>query len=503
MHHPCQLCLLNVLPCQQVSALLAETQLFIAADQTTPCVADAAHCGSSHADAKWRPKGARSDCWFDVLQPPTPQELKASMQSTANGMASGKRALGSSDGCLSDADEEAAAAAAEGRPAKRQKQDFDVIDLAGTDSDDEQPAKAQQQQQQQQQQPRQPQPQLQQQQQQQAGEGARGMWNVAGMPSRMPPGLTTSQPAAAAGARAAAAAGAGHRSGIQGASAGKQPLLLSHENLQWLDIPLGGAEHLRIAQDGQPLPRFTASNAQQPAQVQEGSFQQPRGGQQQQQTQQQQLGGSGGAVAGQPGSAGFTTLLMRDDPDTTQQQQQQNNNPAARHSSPDGTRRRASSGLGGFNLPGASYRPWGPLVDLEADSDFHGTDSSPAAAAAGAGGAGSAAGTHQNANGMPAGQQQQQRGTAAGEGNGENPAAALHNLWRNEPATYRDVDLGSDFEERKRQLQQRLQERRLGPTAGLQAPVLSVPTRQMPTRQLWQAGSSKVVEVIELLSDSE
>ena len=56
-------------------------------------------------DARWRPTGAPRDCWFDVLEPPTAQQLKDCLRPGAAAAA----AAGGGEGgeVLADSDDEA------------------------------------------------------------------------------------------------------------------------------------------------------------------------------------------------------------------------------------------------------------------------------------------------------------------------------------------------------------------------------------------------------------
>jgi len=92
------------------------------------------------ADAKWRPQGAQGDCWFDVLNPPSAQEVKDSMQKRSTAGAGGTTKRPHSDSIDMLADGDAAGGQQQERPAKRQRQEphVDVVDLLMSDSEDEQ-----------------------------------------------------------------------------------------------------------------------------------------------------------------------------------------------------------------------------------------------------------------------------------------------------------------------------------------------------------------------------
>jgi hypothetical protein len=195
--------------------------------------------------------------------------------------------------------------------------------------------------------------------------------------------------------------------------------------------------------------------------------------------------------------------MQDDSPDTTQQQQQQQQQtePAAGGTAANGTHRRVSARLAGCGLAEGRISRGCSLSDfLGLDSGGDDADSGLGDTAAAAAGA---AGTAQDSNGAPAGQQQQQQqGPALREVGGEKPALALHKLWSNEPAT----ESGSDSFGQVQQLLQRLEERRQGLAQELQLPLRPPPPpqqQQQQQQQYGQAGRSTVVEVIELLSDSE
>lgn len=92
------------------------------------------------ADAKWRPQGAQGDCWFDVLNPPSAQEVKDSMQKRGAAGAGGTTKRPHSDSIDMLAEGDAAGGQQQERPAKRQRQEpqVDVVDLVMSDGEEEQ-----------------------------------------------------------------------------------------------------------------------------------------------------------------------------------------------------------------------------------------------------------------------------------------------------------------------------------------------------------------------------
>jgi len=112
------------------------------------------------ADGAWRPRGAASDVWFNVLTPPTAGQVKVAMQKRVTGGGTHHAAPAGSSAAVGSK----RPAADDERPTKRQrKEDPGCVDLtADTDDEEEEEGQAapvagssvQQQQQQQQQQRR-------------------------------------------------------------------------------------------------------------------------------------------------------------------------------------------------------------------------------------------------------------------------------------------------------------------------------------------------------------